>query len=120
MINIFGEVNPPPGVSRYGSLQEGGLVDFLNNILLFLTIAGGIYTLFNIIIAGYQFLSAGGKPDDMAKAWAKIWQSLLGLLFIAGALVLGAIFGQILFGDPTILIKPKLFRPPSGGPSIDG
>ena len=111
MLQIFGKVAPPPGVERYGPLTSGGLVTFLNAILLLMIVAGGVYALFNIVIAGFQFISAGGNPENMQKAWARIWQSLIGLLFIAGAFVLAAIFGQIIFGDPTILIKPKIFGP---------
>ena len=112
MIQIFGQVSPPPGIASWGALTQGGLVNFLNAILRLLIIIGGIWTLLNIILAGYQFLSAGGKPEEMSKAWAKIWQSLMGLLFIAGAFVLAAIFGQIIFGNPGAIIKPVLLGPP--------
>lgn len=111
MLQIFGQVNPPPGVAAWGTLAGGGLVSFLNATLRFLIVAGGIWTLLNVILAGYQFLSAGGKPDDIKNAWAKIWQSLIGLIFIAGAFVLAAIFGQIIFKDPMAIISPTLIGP---------
>ena len=111
MLQIFGQVNPPPGVSRWGSLTSGGLVNFLNSILRLLIVIGGIWTLLNIILAGYQFLSAGGKPEEMQKAWAKIWQSLMGLIFIAGAFVLAAIFSLIVFGDWKVILRPQIFGP---------
>ncbi|MBI3290136.1 hypothetical protein HYZ78_01940 [Candidatus Microgenomates bacterium] len=109
MLQIFGTVNPPPGVTKWTS--QGGFIGFLSAILQLLIIIGGIWTLINIILAGYKFLGAGGKPEEISNAWAKIWQSLLGLLFIAGAFVIAAIIGQIIFGDPTAILKPQVFTP---------
>lgn len=108
---IFGNVPPPPGIANWGTLQGGGFVGFLNAILRLMIVAGGLWVLINIIIAGYQFLGAGGKPENVQAAWAKIWESLIGLLFIAGAFVLAAIFGQVIFGDPTAIISPRLVVP---------
>lgn len=106
---IFGTVNPPQAVTKWAS--QGGLIGFLSAILQLLIVIGGIWTLLNIILAGYKFLGAAGKPDEISQAWAKIWQSLLGLLFIAGAFVLAAIIGQIIFGDPTAILNPKVYKP---------
>lgn len=109
MLQIFGQVNPPPGVAKWAA--AGGFIGFLSAILKTLIVFGGIWTLVNIILAGYKFLGAAGKPDEISQAWAKIWQSLLGLLFIAGAFVLAAIIGQIVFGDPTAILNPKVYKP---------
>lgn len=111
MFQIFGQIPAPPGVEKWGGLTGGGLVNFLNAILRVLIIVAGIWVLINIILAGYQFIGAAGKPEEIQKAWAKIWQSLLGLLFVAGAFVLAAIFGQIIFGDPTAIIMPTIRGP---------
>lgn len=109
MLQIFGQINPPPGVAKWAS--QGGLIGFLSAILKVLIIFGGIWTLINIILAGYQFLSGAGKPEEISKAWAKIWQSLLGLLFIAGAFVLAAIFGKVIFGDWFAILQPRVYGP---------
>lgn len=108
---IFGDVKAPPGISRFGSVAEGGLSNFINNLLKLLIIGAGIYSLFNLVFAGYAFLSAGDDPKKVAGAWAKIWQTLLGLAFAAGAFVLAAIFGQLIFGDPNALLQIKIFGP---------
>jgi hypothetical protein len=36
---------------------------------------------------------------------------LLGLLFVAGSLVLAAIFGQLVFGDPRVILQPTIYGP---------
>lgn len=108
--NPFGTVAPPPGVANLGT-GPGGLIALLNIILKLLVTAGGIYALINIIIAGYGFISAGGDPKAITSAWAKIWQSLLGLTIIASSFLLAAIFGQLIFGTPYAILNPKIYTP---------
>lgn len=109
MLQIFGTVNPPPGVTEWAN--RGGLIGFLTAILRLMVVVGGIWVVVNIIVAGYQFIGAGGNSEKITAAWARIWQSLLGLLFIAGAFVLAAIAGQVIFGDPMAIIKPRVYGP---------
>ena len=114
-LDIIGKVTPPPGIAKYGGIEAGGLISFLNNLIKLVVVVAGLYTLLNLILAGYQFISAGGDPKGVQTAWAKIWQSLVGLLIVASAFVLAAIFGWLLFGDPGAILKPQIFGPPSPG-----
>lgn len=112
--DIIGPVKPPPGVSKWiemGGQGVPGLIPFFNAILKLLIVLAGLYAFFNLITAGYQFMSAGGDPKSVEKAWAKIWQSLIGLLIIAGSFVLAAIFGWLLFKDPGAILTPKIYGP---------
>lgn len=110
--NIFGKINPPPGVIKFSPNGElSGLSVFINNILKFAIVIAGVYTVFNILFAGYAFYTAGDDPKKVGAAWGKIWQSLLGLAVVAGSFVLAAIFGELLFNDPNALLQIKLFTP---------
>jgi len=115
MANIFGEISPPPGVSNWINANPqgavAGLIPFLNANVKLLIVVAGLYAFFNIILAGYAFLSTGDDPKKMEQAWAKIWQSLLGLIFVAGSFILAAIFGYIIFGDFTAILNPKITGP---------
>lgn len=117
MWQIFGNIeNPlkkinPGGYGGLGVGEGGGLISFLNNLLRLLAVIGGLFAFFNLVIAGYGFLSAGDDPKKIVAAWQKIWQSMLGLLFILGSFVLAAIFGYLLFGDATAILKPKIYGP---------
>lgn len=108
--SFFGCVTPPPGVGTYGS-YETGLMKFANNVLKLIIVGAGIYAFFNIIIAGYGFLSAGGDSKKVEQAWNKIWQSFLGLAFVAGSFVLAAIFGWLIFRDPRAILSPQIYGP---------
>lgn len=106
----FGEVTLPAGLEKLG---EGptAIVTLLNIVLRLLVVAGGIWALLNIIIAGYQFMTAGGDPKQVSSAWARIWQSMVGLILVAGSFLLAAIIGQLLFGSPTAILSPEIFVP---------
>lgn len=117
MFSIFGDIKNPfekinPG-SPYatGVGPNFGLIRFLNNILRLLFVVAGLYAFLNLIIAGFGFISASGDPKKISNAWAKIWQSLVGLLIIVSSFVLAAIFGQLIFGNPGAILNPQLYGP---------
>lgn len=104
----FGNIKLPPEIeAKYpGGVTGGAIGKFLNIIILTLITVAGVYALFNLIFAGYAFMSAGDDPKKVAGAWAKIWQTMLGLAVAAGAFVLAAIFGQLIFNKPLFLLEP--------------
>ena len=103
--DIFGEVKLPADI---GSVEQGALGIFIQRIIWILIIGAGIYALINLILAGYAFMSAGDDPKKIQGAWAKIWQTLLGLAFAAGAFVIAAIIGQLIFGESLSILKPEI------------
>lgn len=109
----FGPINLPETIEKkYPGGIEGGVIGrFLNWTFQALIIGASVYALFNLILAGYAFMSAGDDPKKMAGAWAKIWQTFLGLAFAAGAYVLAAIIGQLIFGEADFILKPKIPTP---------
>jgi len=104
--NPFGSINPPAGISDGDAGQNIG--NLIQTVIWVLIVGAGIYALFNFILAGYGFLSAGDDPKKVAGAWAKIWQTALGLLVAAGAFVLAAIFGELIFGQWDFILNPKI------------
>lgn len=111
MANFFGEVSPPQGISAYGADISTGPMRFANNVLKLIIVVAGLYAFLNLIIAGYDFLSAGGDAKKVTQAWDKIWQSLLGLAFVAGSFILAAIFGWLIFRDAGAILSPKIYGP---------
>jgi hypothetical protein len=111
MLDIFGTIQQPEALQNFGGVEQGGIGKFLNLIFRTMVIGAAIYALFNLVTAGYSFISAGDDPKKIAGAWAKIWQTIIGLAFAAGAFVLAAIFGQLIFGDPTFILNPSIPTP---------
>ena len=109
--NPFGTVTVPAGLSAYGSEPGPAFGKLIQFGLRALVVGAGIYALFNLVLAGYSFMSAGDDSKKVSSAWSQISQTFIGLAFSAGAFVLAAIFGQILFGDPFFLLKPSIPTP---------
>jgi len=110
--NFFGNIVAPDAITKYGGGTGGeGLLKFANNLLKLAVVVAGIFAFLNIIFAGYSYMSAGGDPQKIGKATEKIWQSLIGLLLVAGSFVLAAIFGQLIFGDWSAILSPKIYGP---------
>ena len=116
VLQLFGPINQPPGVSNWAGTWGGGgaapgLVQFMTALVRLLIIVGGLYAFFNILLAGYGFVSAGDDPQKIKAAWAKIWQSLIGLLVVAGSILIAAIIGWVLFQNTNAILVPQVYGP---------
>ncbi|MEK7550968.1 MAG: hypothetical protein AAB535_04285 [Patescibacteria group bacterium] len=105
-MNPFGQIVPPDAIA--GKEAGAGIGGFIQLAIWILIIGGGIYALFNLVLAGYAFMSAGDDAKKVAGAWAKIFQTIIGLSFTAGAFVLAAIFGQLIFGSWDFILNPSI------------
>jgi len=83
----------------------------LGNFFKLVVVFAGLYGFWNLLMAGYQYMSAGGDPKKVSQASEKIWQTLLGLVVATGAVTIAAIIGYIVFKDPTFLITPRIVVP---------
>lgn len=107
--NPFGEIDTPGVLKiRYGVLPGPAIGKFIQLGLRTLIVVAGLYALFNLIFAGYAFMGAGDDSKKVEAAWAKIWQTMLGLTVAAGSFVLAAIIGKLLFDDSSFLLKPTI------------
>jgi hypothetical protein len=106
--NPFGTITAPAPLAKYGTNPGTAIGTLIQYAIWILIIGAGIYALFNLILAGYSFMSAGDDAKKVAGAWAMIWQTMLGLTLAAGAFVLAAIFGQLIFGSWTFILNPTI------------
>lgn len=107
--SVIGTVTNPLSKS-YGGVNAG-LIPFFTNILRLMFVGAGIYALLNLFIAGFQYMSAGGDTKQLTAAWARIWQTLLGLVIIVGSFALAALFGYLIFGDAGYILNPVIYEP---------
>lgn len=109
----IGVITPPANIVSAIDPVTGkliGIIAFLNILLRIVFIIGGLFAFFNIVMAGFGFLSAGGDPKMVTKAWEKIYQSLLGIVVIAASFLFAAIIGILIFQDPTAILQPTINR----------
>lgn len=109
--SVIGTVNNPLSKS-YGGVNAG-LIPFFTNLLRLMFVGAGIYALLNLVVAGFQYMSAGGDTKLLTAAWARIWQTLLGLVIIVGSFALAALFGYLIFSDAGYILNPVIYGPGS-------
>ncbi len=110
---VVGNITNPllPEVYKTPFGENVGIILLFSNILSLVFVAAGIYALVNLIVAGFMYMQAGGDSKILAAAWARIWQSLLGLVIIVGSFALATLFSYIIFGDPSFILKPRIYGP---------
>lgn len=110
--DIIGNIKNPLE-SSYGTFNEPGkgLILLFTNLLRLIFVVAGIFAFINIIIAGFQYMSAAGDSKALTAAWARIWQTLIGLVIIVVSFALAALFGYLIFGDPGYILRPSIYGP---------
>jgi len=108
---IGGPIVSPP--TKYGAFDQagGGIIGFFTNIIRLMFVVAGIVAFVNLIIAGFEYMTAAGDAKALTKAWSRIWQSLLGLAIIAGSFALISLFSYLFFGDVNFILKPTIYGP---------
>ena len=80
----------------------------LSAIIGFLTIIAALWFAIQFIIAGFNWINAGGDKNAIQAAQQKITNSLIGLIIVVSAWVIIAVIGQLL--GLSILNPGKLLK----------
>jgi len=118
---VFGSIQNPlvtvGGDKSWGDLTgvggTGGLVGFISAVVKTVTVVAGIYTMFNFIIAGLDYITSQGDPKGTESAQNKIKQSIIGLVIIAGTFAITAMASRVLFGTYDAILRPTIYGPGS-------
>ncbi|MEO8581545.1 MAG: hypothetical protein ABI425_03085 [Patescibacteria group bacterium] len=109
--SLWGTIQAPPGVASYQTgLAAGqiGIVVFASNIIKLITVIAGIWSLFNLIMAGFKYITASNDVKAVETAWQSIYMSLIGLVIIVSSFTITAVASFVIFGDPTFILNPKI------------
>lgn len=108
--SVFGCVSPPPGVVEFGA-EPSGLIIFVSNMIKVITLIAGFVGLFNVISAGYTYLSSAGDPKAVQGATQKLVYSGIGLLVMVAAFTIISVVSFLIFGDASFILNPVLPTP---------
>lgn len=110
--SIFGTINPPP--TGYGSVDSAiGLPAFISNIITIIFAAAGLFAFFNLMIAGFSYISAAGDEKKILAATQSINMSLMGLVIMVAAAAVTGVVSYLLFGSATAILSPSISGPGS-------
>lgn len=110
MASIFGDIENP--IDSYGNVNTG-LPSFISNVVTVVFAAAGLYAFFNLMIAGFTYVTAGGDEKKIQAAVYSINMSLLGLIIMVGAAAVTGIVSFLLFGDAGAILSPSITGPGS-------
>ncbi len=113
--NIGGSGLGPFGALNFGG-QAGGVLALtkvtgvISSIVGFLTIAGSIWFMFQLLFGGYEWISSAGDTKKLTTARQRIMNGFFGLVIIIAAWIMIAVVGQffgydILVGNPGVIIQ---------------
>ncbi len=112
--NPFGTIKAPDVIENsYGVLGTGaGLTGLVSRIIVLITIVGGIWALFNILIAGFSVITAADDSKKISEMSSKITNTFIGLLVMVAAPLLAALIGLFFFGDAGFFLQPVIVGAP--------
>jgi len=107
---IVGEIEVPKGVDIINTDAGGniGIVLFLSNAIKFFIILGGIWALVNIVLAGFQYITGGGKTEVAGKVRDRFTMSFIGILLMILAYSVAAILGLVFYGSGSYFLTPTI------------
>ena len=107
--NISGSGLGPFGAKTYSSASQGitDIISIVSKVIGILTVVASVWFMFQILFAGYLWITAGGDAKKLAQARDQIIHAFVGLVIVVGAWSLTAVTGQF-FGYNT-LIDPGIF-----------
>jgi len=93
----LGTIGEGEGLGPWTNPTEPGIIlaDILSMAIGVMTLGAGIWFLFQVIIAGYNYLSAGGDRERFVAAGRKLTNSMIGLAVVIAAYALMALLGTI-------------------------
>ena len=110
MATTFGTIKPPVTVGNYANVDTG-LPSFITNVITIVFAAAGLFAFFNLMIAGFSYISAAGDPKKIEAATASINMSLIGLVVMVAAAAVTGVISYLLFGSATAILQPSITGP---------
>lgn len=109
----IGTIETPPGVDKYQSASGAdiGIIYFASNLLKIFTVVMGIWVLFNIVLAGYIYLTGSGDAKAHQQVQTQVTNSIIGLILIVLSFTFAGLIGYIFFGDAAFILNPRLPTP---------
>lgn len=110
---VLGGIEIPVGVWQYTPIglqtsESIGIVGFASVLLKVFTIICGLWFMFNVIFAGFLFISSSTDSATFGKVKDSLYFSLIGLFLLAIAYMVAGVIGTIFFGNAGFILNPTL------------
>jgi hypothetical protein len=100
----LGQIGGDTGFGPWGNLgsesevgaSASAFTKILSNVIGIMTIIAGLWFMFQFIISGYAYMTAGEDAQRMGNATKKITSSLIGLVIVIAAYAIISLIGSML------------------------
>lgn len=101
----LGQIGQGPGLGPFagGSDPATSIAKIISSIIGVMTVAGGIWFLFHILIGGFNWITAGGDKTKLQSARDTITNAFIGLVVVVAAWAILALAGTFFGIDFTNL-----------------
>lgn len=104
--SVIGKIKPPINVGTDD--PQVALVKIANMGLNGLLIVAGLYTLLNIVLAGWGYITSAGDSKAVQLANQRITYTIVGIAIIAITPLIAAILGIVIFGHWDAILNPNI------------
>ncbi|MGI6776154.1 MAG: hypothetical protein ACOX5S_02615 [Patescibacteria group bacterium] len=94
-----GLYGPGPTAPTTSTGLGEGIAHLISVVIGLFTLVAGLWFLFQLILGGYAYMSAGGNKEKAQAASQKITQALIGLVIVVLAIFIINLLGYILGVD---------------------
>jgi hypothetical protein len=109
--SVFGTISvPEPVANSYGELgpDSPGLTGFISDMVVLISVIGGLWFLINVVIGGLKLITADGDSKKLSEFGTRLSMMVIGLILMVGAPLIAALIGFVIFGDSTSLLTPTI------------
>lgn len=116
-VTPLGQIGGAEGLGPFGNIGASndttaglrGMTNIVSSLVGFMTVAAGVWFLFQLLFAGYEWMTAGGDTKKIGGSRDRIVHAFIGLVIVIGAwsmlAVVGQFFGYNILIDPAEVIK---------------
>lgn len=102
------------GLGSLGNINQvagrglGAITDVVSSVIGFMTVAAGIWFLFQFVIGGFYWITSGGDKSKLHEARERLNNAFIGLIIVISGWAILALAGQFLNVD-FIIENPDSF-----------
>ena len=100
--DIFGKINPPPGLSQFGTDPTTSLANLMSVGLKLFFIVAGLFMLVYLLLGGFEWITSGGEKEKVASAQTRMQNFYVAQTFMPGFATASRSFPAPFTGLPRI------------------
>lgn len=107
-VQELGQIGGSQGFGPFGNISGSGLVEVtqvVSKVVGFMTVAAGVWFLFQLIIGGISWVTSGGDKNNIENAKNRLTHAFIGLIIVVAGWGILALAGTFL-GYDILITRP--------------